>query len=504
VTVRAGQITAILVAGLVAAGLVPVLWLALTAGFSGLDAHVMRVVGFTLGQAILSTLISAGIGVAAGLALARRRFSGRLLLLRLLNLPLALPALVVVLGLLSIFGAEGPLAGVIPLYGLGGILLAHGFYNAPLVARYTLSALGSIPGEQLRLAAQLGLSDHMHLRLVDWPALKRMLPGTLMLVFLLCAASFTIVLTLGGGPRATTLEVAIYQSLRADFDVARAALLACIQIAFFAVLGAAALGLRGMTTNEPSLDLLQRRHDGTSPAFRLLDGLSLLLLLLLLLPPLAALVIAGLDSLAVTPLLVHATMLSLVLAAASALVAVTAAWPLARAAARGGLSPATGRVASLMGLIAPPAVIATGWTLLAIHGPGLRPVSVSLVILLNALMALPFAYGVLGPAWSAIGTRHDRLCASLGLAGWNRLRWIDLPALRRPLALALAMAGVLSLGDLSAVLFFGEGRVVTLPALIYQQMGSYRMSGAMGTALILACLSLALLWIPRLLEERDA
>ena len=63
-------------------------------------------------------------------------------------------------------------------------------------------------------------------RLVEWPQLRAALPGVALLIFLLCAASFAVVLTLGGGPRATTLEVAIYQSLRADFDPQRAAALA--------------------------------------------------------------------------------------------------------------------------------------------------------------------------------------------------------------------------------------------------------------------------------------
>jgi thiamine transport system permease protein len=48
---------------------------------------------------------------------------------------------------------------------------------------------------------------------------------------MLCATSFTLVLVLGGGPAATTLEVAIYQALRFDFDPNRAVLLSGIQIA---------------------------------------------------------------------------------------------------------------------------------------------------------------------------------------------------------------------------------------------------------------------------------
>ncbi len=56
--------------------------------------------------------------------------------------------------------------------------------------------------------------------------MARVLPGLVLIVFLLCATSFTLVLTLGGGPSATTLEVAIYQALKLDFDPPRAVALA--------------------------------------------------------------------------------------------------------------------------------------------------------------------------------------------------------------------------------------------------------------------------------------
>jgi ABC-type Fe3+ transport system permease subunit len=54
------------------------------------------------------------------------------------------------------------------------------------------------------------------------------------LVFTLCFTSSAIVMTLGGGPGATTLEVAIYQALRFEFDFGRAALLALVQLAIAA------------------------------------------------------------------------------------------------------------------------------------------------------------------------------------------------------------------------------------------------------------------------------
>ena len=48
-------------------------------------------------------------------------------------------------------------------------------------------------------------------------------------VFVLCFNSFAVVLALGGGPQATTLEVAIYQALKYEFNIAEALTLAWLQ-----------------------------------------------------------------------------------------------------------------------------------------------------------------------------------------------------------------------------------------------------------------------------------
>ena len=60
------------------------------------------------------------------------------------------------------------------------------------------------------------------------------------------------------------------------------------------------------------------------------------------------------------------------------------------------------------------------------------------------------------------------------------------------IGLALVMALILSLGDLTAISLFGTQDFVTLPALIYRQMGSYRFDEAVGTALVLGLVVLAL------------
>ena len=475
-----------------AAGFLPVLRLGVEQGLQGLDPYVLRVLSFTLLQAGLSTLLAVALGLPLARALARQAvFPGRGLILRLLNLPLALPAIVVIIGIIEVYGAKGWLGGIFDIYGLQGILLAHVFFNVPLAARLILSDLERIPAESWKLSAQLGLGPLAIWRLVEWPAIRSGIAGAALLIFLLCAASFAVVLTLGGGPRATTLEVAIYQSLRSDFDPPRAAMLSLVQLALCATLALIAQGFGGLAAGWPVLRLQPKRYDGRSTTARLVDGGIVLLALLLLLPPLAALIGAGVLHISPTALLLRALLTSLGLGAASAALAFAIAWPLAVLAVRSGAWRRLASIAVLTAWIVPPAALATGWFISLIAYAGVSGLAAFLVIAMNALMSLPFVARVLMPALSQSAEAHDRLCLSLGLSGWNRFRLVELPVMKRAIGLSLVMALILSLGDLTAISLFGTQDFVTLPALIYRQMGSYRFDAAIGTALVLGLLVLA-------------
>jgi thiamine transport system permease protein len=64
--------------------------------------------------------------------------------------------------------------------------------------------------------------------------------------------------------------------------------------------------------------------------------------------------------------------------------------------------------------------------------------------------------------------------------------------LKRPLLAALAIATALSLGDLGVAAFFGAGNLETLPLLLYERMGAYRLDEAASVALLLSILVLSL------------
>jgi thiamine transport system permease protein len=453
------------------------------------DAYVWKVLRFTLLEATLSTLLSVGPAVFVARALARQRFWGRTALLTLFAVPLSLPVVVAVFGLAAVFGNAGILGGWDHFYGLGGIVVAHVFFNLPLATRLLLEALNTAAPESHKLAANLNFSGADVLRHVDWPLLQQALPRIAALVFLLCANSFVVVLMLGG-PAATTLEVAIYQSLRMDFDVSRALVLTLVQVVFSAAMVWAAA--RALTT--PNVLIAQHtaslRFDGQTAIARLGDATVVTLAMLLVLPVLLCLLWQGLQHIEADGTLVQATATSLALAGLSSLLALPLAWSLSDAQMR--LPQRRGALIalSLAGYAVPPAALATGWFLALREYDGGITLAVFLIAVLNAMMAMPFLVSVLAPAFQHAALQNDRLCAELNLKGFNRLRFIDLPALRKPLAQALLMAVVLSMGDLTAVTMFGQQGLVTLPSLVQSQMGHYQSQAAGGTALVLGVICL--------------
>jgi thiamine transport system permease protein len=479
---------------------------------SAFDPYLFRIARFTLWQALLSTLLSVTPAILVARALSRHpTFPGRGLILKLFAVPLALPAIVAALGILALYGRAGFLAplwgaGWPGIYGLSGILVAHVFFNLPLATRLILEALDTIPADQWRLAAQLGMNARSTFRLIEWPTIQRALPAVAGLVFMLCITSFTIVLTLGGGPRATTLEVAIYQALRFDFDPARAVAVTVLQIALTAIVLAALARLGANVAGDANLVVSRRTPLKPGRLETALNTWLLVIAALFVLSPMAATVLAGLRAdlarLAGESAVQNAALTSLVLASFSALLCLVLSWSLVAARQRVAAqrrSPNPRLLEKLLDtgagfvLVVPPIVIGSGWFLLLRNHVDVFSAAPFMVIAVNAVMAMPFALRAIRPAYDAAATRHDRLTTQLGITGWNRLRLIDWPVLRRPLMTGLAFAMALSLGDLGVIALFGSDAVQTLPYLLLGRMGSYRTEDAAGIALLLGLLCLGLM-----------
>jgi len=464
-------------------------------------AYLMRIFVFTIEQAVLSTLLSLLFALPLALAIARRPdFPGRRFVLVLMILPLGLPVLPAVFGLLEIWGRTGLVndigAGLgstsrLSIYGLSGILLAHVFFNLPLAARLMLKALERVPSDEWRLAASLGFPRFSLFRFVEWPALIRVLPGIAGLIFMLCVTSFTIILTLGGGPQNSTLEVAIYQALKFEFDPARAMILSLAQLALTAVIFWLLRLFPDPEEDRRGASGRPFRPDARPVRALLLDGLTLGVFLIFVGAPVLAIVIAGLGSnlegLAADPKFWQALRTSLTIALSAGLLATVLTYAMVRAEAS---LPARSAPIRLLFrfpefmLLIPPLALGSGWFLVLLRfgmADGAGPI---LVVLINMGMALPFAARIIAPELATHLKRTARLSASLGISGFARFRIVDWPVMRAPLLTAFSFAAALSFGDLGAVALFGSDNFITLPSLLYASLGSYRSMDAAGLSLI--------------------
>ena len=482
------------------------------AGAARLPPAEISAIRFTLQQAALSALVSVVLAVPLARALARHRFAGRRGLVTALGAPFLLPAVVAVLGLLAVFGREGALnSGLralglpeISIYGLHGVVLAHVFFNLPLATRMILQGWADIPSDRFRLAASLGFAPRDLARHLEWPMLRAVVPGAMLTVFLICLTSFAVALILGGGPRATTVELAIYQAIRFEFDLPRAALLALVQ---FGVCALAVLLAARVVRPAQTGGGLDRVLDLPGPrGWRLwADGALIVAAALFLLAPLLAVGLRGAGALAQLPLAVwQSAALSVAVAMAATALTLLLALVLAHQALRPGWRGRLAETAAMLPLAASGLVLGTGlfMALFAVMTPARMALPV--LVGVNALLALPFALRLILPALRDITTTHARLCDALGLTAWDRLRLVTLPRLRRPLGFAAGLTAALSMGDLGVITLFATPGTETLPLQVWRLMGSYRTHLAEGAAVLLVALSFTLFALCDIWSRRHA
>ncbi|MGF1752499.1 thiamine/thiamine pyrophosphate ABC transporter permease ThiP [Vibrio makurazakiensis] len=469
------------------------------------DPYYWHVTKFSFYQAFLSTLLSVGLAIPVAHALSRRQFIGRNLLLKLFASTLVLPVLVGVFGLLAIYGNSGWLAKGFALideklpfsiYGLNGILLAHVFFNLPYASRLLLQALDTVPAEQHKLCAHLGMSHWNKFKWIEWPRLRQQLPHVCGLVFMLCFTSFATVMALGGGPKSTTIELAIYQAIKFDFDLQAGALLAIWQMLLCGTLAVSIQKLSkplAVSSSQFSQDKFLVKDNLWSKTW---DSVWIMGVSLLVLPPLAMVLMSGVNSQALNVLASEAFWLalgtSLKVAFLASFLAVSAGVSILLTTRALRLKHQNFRAdkIELVGtiiLVTPGLVISTGLFLLLRSTTDVFSLAFFVVVAVNSLMALPYVIKTLAQPLLHLAQQYQYLCPSLGMTGFSRFRLVEWRALRKPIAQAFSISFMLSIGDLSAIALFGSQDFRTLPLYLFQLLGSYQMEAA---AVISVCLLL--------------
>ncbi|NOI78494.1 thiamine/thiamine pyrophosphate ABC transporter permease ThiP [Vibrio coralliilyticus] len=471
------------------------------------DPYYRHVTKFSFCQSFLSTLLSVGLAIPVAHALSRRTFPGKSLLLKLFATTLVLPVLVGVFGLLAIYGNSGLISSAFvwfdsklpfSIYGLNGILLAHVFFNLPYATRLLLQSLESIPAEQHKLCAHLGMGHWHKFKWVEWPRLRQQLPHVCGLVFMLCFTSFATVMALGGGPKSTTIELAIYQAIKFDFDLQAGALLAIWQMLLCGIMALAVQRLTkpvAVSSGTQGHNLYMAKDSIWS---RIWDWSWIGLSILLVLPPLLMVVLSGINSEALSVFTDQRFWLalwsSLKVATLASGIALSAGIAILLTSRRLRLN-AKNRHADqieLLGtiiLVTPGLVISTGLFLLLRSFTDVFSLAFFIVVAVNALMGLPYVIKTLSQPMLHIEQQYQYVCASLGMKGWQRFRVVEWRALKKPMAHAFAISFMFAVGDLSAIALFGSQEFRTLPLYLFQLLGSYQMDAAAVVSVTLLLLS---------------
>ncbi len=490
--------------------------------------RVQGLIEFTLFQAFLSTLLSIFIGTLLAWSLAHQNsFQGRDFLIALLSSSLVLPTLIVVFGVITILGNNGWVNRSLlylfdfsfenSIYGLGGILIAHVYLNASFAARSLLHIFESIPKERYKLAKSLNFSTYRRFVLIEFPAIKLSLKSISSTIFLLCFTSFAIVLTLGGSPSYNTLEVAIYEAVRLDFDIPLALKLALIQlsITMFLVFLSSNFNI-GISNIKTSSNKIPWKESKKLQFFQLIV-ISIFTILFIL--PLISIFIDGFGAnfieILSDRLFLKSLITSLVIAIFSSIFTVIFAVLISDArrnfnidyrVKKTKLSSFINILISFSGniyLAIPSLILGLGFFLLSqkFQAP-LLLWSLGAILCANILMSLPFALSIIYPIMQKVALRYDKLSFSINLKGSKRWLYCEWPYLKSSIAYVFALSFCLSLGDLGVVALFGSNEITTLPWYLYQLMGSYQTKDSAGVALILLVLTLSVfIFLPKVFKN---
>ncbi|MCX8014105.1 MAG: iron ABC transporter permease [Rectinema sp.] len=480
----------------------------------------LRVLGFTLIQALVSTGLAVLVGLPGAWLTARFRFPGRRLLRALAAIPFSMPPILVVLAFILFYGKQGAfhwLRTVISgrdveyrgfLYSFAGLVFVHAFYNFPVVIHQVGAIWERIPRSREEAARTLGAGK---LRAFITGTLPWLLPAigqAAGIIFLYCFFSFTIVLVFGGR-YSSTLEVEIYRALRYQADYRTVSLYALMETVVAA--GSLWFMQRMSKTAHPIT-----RDFGQSGELRKPIGLISwiialysVLILIFFIGPLISIAVeafrvplsmAGREIVSVgnfskltrgfqAPLL-PAIFTTLAVSGSAALLATTA-----------GLASAIFSLWSIRSgrgiqmrhwlhalqwapMAVSPAIFAYGWLFLSPSGALRFP-----LIAAQALIAWPFVARSISASLQALDPRIHEAARTLGASPLKAFMSVELRTVAPSVASAAAFAFSITAGDVNVPLMLGLGEVETLPLLLYRLVAAYRFNEACAVGFILAMMT---------------
>jgi thiamine transport system permease protein len=497
--------------------------------------YYLRIIGFTVYQAFLSTVSSVLLGLPGAYLLANYEFRGKSVVKAVTTVPFVLPSIIVVLGFVIFFGNSGLLNQLFMgafgleepplrvLYSLGAIVLAHTFYNFPICIRLVSAVWSRINPNLERAAKSLGARG---MKLFFNTTLPQIMPGiyaAAALIFIFCFTSFAIILVLGGGPQYSTIEVEIYRLAKVSLDLKAASALAIWESVLAVLFMYIYIRLQRKVSFPEHVQLRYER-----PPLRSLMGkpsgvlvvLYLALSFVIIVGPMLAAVrysflkragwagelsytfewyrriLYSLTGSTVTVPYLRVIRNSLFFGLMAVLLSLPLGTLIAYIMVR--------RERFLGGLFESFAMLPLGISTIILGLGYIRayqsfPLNISgswyAIAFAHTVIAYPFVLRTTTAVFRKINPRLIQASVSLGANRWRTFWRIELPLIKSGIIAGATFAFAISIGEINATLMLYNPELTTMPIAIYRLISSYNFFAAcaLGTVLMAICFGVFLL-----------
>jgi sulfate transport system permease protein len=205
----------LVVAGLVVLPVVCVFLEALSRGLAGYwsaisDPYTRHAAWLTVVAAFAAVALNLAFGLSAAWLIAKYRFPGRVLLLSILEIPLAVSPVVAGMLFVLLFGSKGVFAPILQTYdisiifSLPGIILATSFVTLPYIARELIPVMEAQGSTEEEAALMLGAKGWQIFFLVTLPKVASALTYGLVLCSARAMGEFGAVSVVSGHIRGRT------------------------------------------------------------------------------------------------------------------------------------------------------------------------------------------------------------------------------------------------------------------------------------------------------------
>jgi sulfate transport system permease protein len=175
---------------------------------------------------VIAVPVNTVFGIITALALERRKFHGRALVERVIDMPFVISPIVVGLALVLVYGEQGWAGswfvsnGVRVIFSTPGIVLATMFVSLPFVVREVAPVLREIGTDQEQAAATLGASGWQTFWRVTLPAIRPAVAYGVVLTTARALGEFGAVAVVSGHLQGETETLTLYVQNRFEgFDV---------------------------------------------------------------------------------------------------------------------------------------------------------------------------------------------------------------------------------------------------------------------------------------------